>query len=234
MLILVIASFVACWGFGARFAVPARVTSVLDRYVISLALPALIIATMSTVDIDSGAALPVVCAWVSMALCALGVVLVGRALNWGRSTVGALLMVGVLGNTSFLGIGVVRAVLGDEYVAAAISYDQLGTFLALATYGSWVAGRFGTGEHDPRHVVVRLLQFPPFVALLIAFVLRPVDVPAWATDTLAALGKTVAPVAMGALGLRFTLRVTRRAVAPAVWGLAIKMVSVPTLMVALA
>jgi len=148
VLVVVVVTFLVCWFLGSRVEVPAGLLAAADRYVIAVALPAVIIATMSRVDIGPTTVLPVAVAWVSMAVCAGVVSVLGRVMRWSRETVGALLLVAVLGNTSFLGIGVVRALLGDDHVAAAISYDQLGTFLALATYGSWVAGRFGTATTE--------------------------------------------------------------------------------------
>ena len=234
MLVVVVVTFLVCWFLGSRVEVPVGLLAAADRYVIGVALPAVIIATMSRVDIDPATVLPVAVAWVSMAVCAGVVSVLGRVMHWSRETVGALLLVAVLGNTSFLGIGVVRALLGDDHVAAAISYDQLGTFLALATYGSWVAGRFGTGDHGARSVMRRLLQFPPFLALVASVGLRSVDIPDGVIDVLSATGRTVAPVAMGVLGLRFRLRSARGAVSPALWGLAVKMLCVPVLVACVA
>ena len=229
MLVFVVATFLVCWFVGSRVAVPPGLLAAVDRYVIAVALPAVIIATMSQVDFGSSTVVPVAVAWASMAACAGAVVVLGRSSGWDRSTTGALLLVAVLGNTSFLGIGVVRALLGEDHVAAAISYDQLGTFLALATYGSWVAGRYGSGDSSATGVARRLVTFPPFLALCASFALRAVDIPATVLDLLTAAGKTVAPVAMGALGLRFRLRVARTAAVPAVSGLVVKMLAVPLL-----
>ena len=227
MLVVVAATFLACWLVGSRVTVPPSLLAAVDRYVIVVALPALIFATMTRVDIGPSTAAPAVIAWVSMAACGAVVMTVARVMRWGRPTTGALLLVGVLGNTSFLGIGVVRSLLGESHVAAAVSYDQMGTFLALATYGSWVAGRYGNAGDGGPGVLRRLVSFPPFLALVASFVLRTVTLPELPVDLLAAMGKTVAPVAMGALGLRFSLRVTRRAMVPSVWGLAVKMLVVP-------
>ncbi len=234
MLVVVIATFLVCWFVGSRVSVPPSLLTLTDRYVIAVALPAVIFASMTRVDIDGDTIAPAVVAWASMGLCIVAVMLLGRLMGWDRSTTGALMMVGVLGNTSFLGIGVVRALLGESHVAAAVSYDQLGTFLALATYGSWVAGHFGHPDDAAPGAVRRLLTFPPFLALVASFVLRPIRLPEAFLDVLATVGKSVAPVAMGALGLRFTLRVSRRATVPAMWGLVVKMLMVPAIVAAVA
>jgi predicted permease len=135
--------------------------------------------------------------------------------------------VGVLGNTSFLGIEVVRTLLGDNHVAAAVTYDQLGTFLALSLYGSWVAGRYGSAETGWRPIVRRMTRFTPFIALLVSVALRGVDVPAIVLSSLDVIGLTVAPVAMGVLGVRFAIRWSPSIKWTVAGVLCLKMVMVP-------
>lgn len=48
------------------------------------------------------------------------------------------------------------------------------------------------------------------------------------------IGKTVGPVAMGALGLRFSLRVNRDVLQPALTGLLVKMVGIPAMLIGIA
>ncbi len=214
--------------------VDARLVTAAERYVIVVALPALIVGTMTRVEIGAPMLVPVAIAWSSVAVCALGVLVLSRAMSWSRQTTGALLLVAVLGNTSFLGLGVVRALLGDEHAGPAIAYDQLGTFLALATYGSVVAGRYGNADTGARSMILRIVRFPPFIALVSSFVLRGFVQEGVLLDAADAVGMTVAPVAMGALGLRFRLRITRTALGPAVWGLTVKMLLVPLLVLGVA
>jgi malate permease and related proteins len=69
-------------------------------------------------------------------------------------TSGTLLLVVPLANTSFLGFPAVEALLGADHLPAAVVYDQLGSFLALATYGAVVAAATATrppgpGGHGP-------------------------------------------------------------------------------------
>ncbi len=225
-MIVVVAAFFAGWALRATVGVPDRAVRAADVWVLKIALPALVVAKMGTIDLGASVVVPVAAAWTAMATCALAVVLVARVARWDRSTTGALLMVAVLGNTSFLGLGVVGGVLGAEHLPSAVAYDQPGTFLALATWGSWVASRWGSGESGVRPVVNRLVRFPPFLALLVAVAVRPVGIPEVVVDVLSAIGATVAPVAMATVGARFTLAAVRRA-GPVVAGLSVKMVAAP-------
>lgn len=227
MLLVVVVVFLAGWGSRSRFTIPARWLTWADRYVIHIALPALIVAKVSQVDIVAASAIPLLAAWGSMALCAVVIGTVGRQLKWSKQKIGALLLVGVLGNTSFLGIEVVRTLLGDNHVAAAVTYDQLGTFLALSLYGSWVAGRYGSAETGWRPIVRRMTRFTPFIALLVSVALRGVDVPAIVLSSLDVIGLTVAPVAMGVLGVRFAIRWSPSIKWTVAGVLCLKMVMVP-------
>lgn len=215
-------------------AVPPRLIWAAERYVLNFALPAVIIAKMTTVKIDADLLVPFIAAWGCIIGCSCAVYFIGRARNWSRQTIGALMLVAVLGNTSFLGLGMVRGLLGEDHLSAAIAYDQLGTFLGLAIYGSYISGRFGTGESGAKAIVRRLSRFGPFLALVAVVPLRMVELDPSILRVLNDVGLTVAPVAMGALGLRFTLRVDRSVLAPAVTGLIIKMVAVPSVLVLVA
>lgn len=223
---VIVASFFIGWWASSLRDIPGGLLRLADRWVVQIALPALVIARIGTIKIGSDLLVPLAAAWSAMAISAVVVLVAARLASWNRSTTGALLMVAVLGNTSFLGLGVVGGVLGESHLTSAVAYDQPGTFLALATWGSWVASRWGGGESGVTPVARRLVRFPPFLALVAAVAIRPVGIPDGVVDVLAVLGVTVAPVAMAAVGARFSLRVVRR-VTPVVIGLATKMVVAP-------
>jgi hypothetical protein len=196
---------------------------------LQVALPAVIIAKISKVTFDADVVLPIAVAWSVMIISIVAVLTASRILNWSRALTGALLLVGVLGNTSFLGLGMVEGLLGADHLASAIAYDQVGTFVGLALWGSFVASTYGAGESGWRPVLKRLSRFGPFLALLASLVFRIIDLPGDVYPILNGIGKTVAPVAMCALGLRFTLSVSRSVQVPALFGLVTKMAVLPGL-----
>ena len=229
MLALVIGAFLLGWLVKTIRPVPVAVTAWADKYVLQVALPAVIIAKISTVSFDADVVLPIAVAWSVMFVAITAVLIASRILKWNRSLTGALLLVGVLGNTSFLGLGMVESLLGADHLASAIAYDQVGTFVGLALWGSFVASTYGAGESGWRPVLKRLSRFGPFLALLASLVFRAVHLPDDVYSVLNVFGKTVAPVAMCALGLRFTLNVSRSVQMPAMFGLISKMVVLPTI-----
>ena len=229
MLALVIGAFLLGWLVKTIRPVPVAVTAWADKYVLQVALPAVIIAKISTVSFDADVVLPIAIAWSVMFGAITAVLVASRILKWNRSIAGALLLVGVLGNTSFLGLGMVESLLGADHLASAIAYDQVGTFVGLALWGSFVASTYGAGEGGWKSILNRLVRFGPFLALIASLVFRIIDLPDDVYSILNGIGKTVAPVAMCALGLRFTLSVSRSVQVPALFGLISKMVVLPGL-----
>ncbi len=229
MLALVIGAFLLGWLVKTIRPVPVVVTLWADKYVLQVALPAVIIAKISKVSFDADVVLPIAVAWSLMVVSIVAILIASRVLKWGRSITGALLFVGVLGNTSFLGLGMIESLLGADHLASAIAYDQVGTFVGLALWGSFIASTYGAGENGWRPIVNRLSRFGPFLALLASLVFRIIELPADVYPILNGIGKTVAPVAMCALGLRFTLSVSRSVQVPALFGLVTKMAILPGL-----
>lgn len=209
MLAVIVASFLA--GALARRALESRadgggslgaLVPVLERYVVYVALPALVVSRMSRASFGAETLVPAGAAWLAMGLSAVVIWSVARGAGWRREVTGAALLVGVMGNTSFLGLGVVGSLLGQRHLAPAIAYDQLGSFLALATYGALVASWYGTGGRGWRPMLRRLSTFPPFLALLASPLVGIMDPPPLVFGLLDAPGSTVGAVAMFALGTR--------------------------------
>lgn len=234
MISVVIGAFLLGWLVNSRMTVSARFIHRADLYVVKFALPVLVFSKISRMKVNTAMLTPVGIAWAVMMGCAAVVILLARQQNWDASTTGALLMVGVLGNTSFLGLGMVEGLLGTDHMAAAVAYDQLGTFLGLSVYGSFIVSRYGAGNFSFSSVGHRLIRFVPFLALLASFPARYAHIPDGMYDMFDIIGRTVGPVAMGALGLRFTVRVNRDVLRPAVAGLVVKMAAVPLVVIVIA
>lgn len=226
-----LAVVLACFAVGLalqRLAPPSRrLIGPLDHAVISVTLPALILAKLPDLELGADIVVPVAAAWGAGALAVLVVLLAARRFAWSRPTTGALLLVTPLGNTTFLGLAMVEALLGREALARALAFDQLGSFFGLAVYGSVIAAHWGHGEGGWRPVLGRLLRFPPFFAVVASFGLRALDVPTWVDDALGDVGQLVGPIAMLAVGLRFRLAMTEHGRQAAIWCLGIKMGLMP-------
>ncbi|MEO6974333.1 MAG: AEC family transporter [Gallionella sp.] len=204
-LILLILCFIAGVLLHRYKRMPINAPAVLNRFIIHVSLPALTLFYVHDVKISSDIGLMVAMAWIFFALAACFFWLVGRWLDLPRGPVGALVLTGGLGNTSYFGLPMIEAYYGHQGLATGIIIDQLGSFLVLSTLGITVAGIYSSGRPGIGEMLKRIVQFPPFIALVIALLLIPVDYPAWLTFALQRLGDTLAPLALVAVGFQLRL-----------------------------
>lgn len=184
---------------------PVNTPAVLNTFIIHVSLPALTLFYVHDLKIGGDVGLMASMAWIYFALAAGFFWLIGRWLKLPRRTVGALMLTGGLGNTSFFGLPMIEAYYGHQGIASGIIVDQLGSFLVLSTLGITVAGIYSSGRPSISEMAKRILLFPPFIALLIALLLIPVAYPEWLTIVLKRLGDTLAPLALLAVGFQLRL-----------------------------
>lgn len=224
---------------------PADGSTVLNQVVINMALPALVLLKIPELAFGRSVLVPVLMPWLMLLVFAALTLLVARRAGWSRQVTGCLLLLVPLGNTSFLGIPMVNAFFGESGVAYAVLYDQLGSFLALAIYGSLIVALYGREGVGPggggglgamvRQVAARIIRFPPFIALLAGFAMNLRPGPgAWSwpepvAALLATLAATLVPLVMLAVGWQLTLRLPREYLAPLGVGLGLKMAAAPVL-----
>ncbi len=201
----------------------------LNTYVIYVALPALVLYEIPHLTLDSRALLPVVFAWLMMFCSGLFIWVVASRAGWSRSVTGALMLTVPLGNTGFVGIPLVEALLGTDAVPYAILYDQFGTFLALNTLGSFIAAYYSDGETSWKNLARTIVSFPPFIALVLAFISLPLHFPDWFSGVLQRISSTLVPVVMVAVGLQWRLRLERDMIAPLALGLVATLFLTPLL-----
>jgi malate permease and related proteins len=204
-LILLIVCFIAgvLLRRGNRLGDHAPVT--INRFIIHISLPAITLLYVHEIRPSGDVALMAAMAWIYFALAAGFFWLIGRMLALPRPTVGALMLTGGLGNTSFVGLPMIEAYYGREGMAAGIIVDQLGSFLVLATLGLVVAGLYSSGRPAAGEIVRRIVSFPPFIALVVAVLLFPVDYAPGFGTLLKRLGDTLAPLALVSVGYQMRL-----------------------------
>ena len=198
---------------------PEGAAATLNLYVVYVALPALVLAEIPRLTLDRHALLPVVFAWVIMAVTAAVTWVTARLLKWSRGVTGVLMLTIPLGNTGFLGLPLIEALLGSQAMPYAILYDQFGTFLALNTYGILLAAYYSGASVTASRLFKTIASFPPFIALLIAFATLWLDYPTWLSHAFERISSTLVPVVMVAVGLQFRWRLEREYLTPIGLGL---------------
>lgn len=221
-----------CLGAGMilqrRGDLPPATAQALNLYVIYMALPALVLAQMPKLTFSADLLVPIAMPWLLLAFGALLVLLGRRLFRWSREVTGCLLLCVPLGNTSFLGIPMVTAFFGPEFVPYAVIYDQLGSFIALSTYGALVLAGYEEGNRpQPGKIITKIVTFPPFLALILAFILRFYEYPPALAVTLEMIGASLVPVVMVAVGLQLKIRLPGPYVVPFCHGLVVKLILTP-------
>ena len=178
----------------------------INAVIIHVSLPAVTLRYLHGFELHSGQVLPVLMPWILFALGAVLFWMLGRTFALPRRSIGALMLIGGLGNTSFLGLPMIEALNGREGLGLGLLVDQLGSYLVLSTAGMAVIAVYGSEDRVSVLAVARkVVTFPPFIALAVALILSPVSfVPAF-DNALARIGETLAPLALlsVALQLRF-------------------------------
>lgn len=203
--------------------------SVLNLFVIYISLPALVLLKIPDLVFSGNLLVPALMPWVMLFLSGFTVLLLSKILKWDRASTGCLLLLIPLGNTSFLGIPMVKAFFGDQAIPYAVLYDQLGSFLALAIYGSLILAFYGSADRQPTLSIIikKITAFPPFIALIIAFLLKDIPYPSIFVSLLNMLSATLVPLVMISVGYNLTLRLKKEAISQLCIGLVIKLIAAP-------
>lgn len=220
-------------GFGLRRlpAMPENSGIVLNIYVLYVALPALILKNVPLLQFSSELLIPALTPWLLLLTVVGAVLLLSKLFNWSREVTGALLIVLPLGNTSFLGFPMTQALFGSSAMPYAVVYDQVGSFIALATYVTIVAAIYSPQVSKPtvKSIAIKIISFPSFIALMIGLLLRDVNFVPLADALINNLAATLVPVVMIAVGFQLSFRFSKSEISPLVSALVIKLLMMPLL-----
>lgn len=227
---LVLAMLVLGYLFQRLLVLPDNAAQTLNLVVLYVCLPAAVLRYAPRLHLEPAllgvAAVP----WLLLGATVLVVGALSRWLNFRRDEHAVLLLTVALGNTSFLGYPLTRALIGEHALPYAVVYDQFGAFLILSTFGLWVLARYGSDtQPSARDMALRIVKFPPLWALLIGFSVMPADPPSAIAGALQRLSDALLPLAMLTIGLSVKLALPRDELKPLACGLALKLALMPAL-----
>ncbi len=213
---------------------PQEAAAILNQFVIFISLPAMVLLQIPKLMLSMDILIPVIIAWSVMTLTAIFTLFISKRLHFSKEVTGALMLVAVLTNSSFLGIPIINAYLGAEALPFILVYDQMGTFLALATYGIFVTSYYSNkSEINVRIMTVKILTFPPFVSLIIALFFIGTPFPDAISKVLLMLANTIVPIALVAVGLQLQLKLPGHEIQPFAIALFIKLMIAPLIALAI-
>jgi len=207
---------------------PANTGQVMNRFVLDVCLPAAVLRYAARLELELGLLRLIAVPWLLCAGMAAAILALAPRTGLSRERTAVLLLCVPLGNTSFLGYPLTRALLGEAALSFAVVYDQFGSFLLLTTWGLWVLARYG-GDREPtaRDIALRVVRFPPFLALAVALTVMPAAPPPVVDTILARLADALLPIVAFAAGFEIRLRLPRPERGPLAAGLALKLVVLP-------
>lgn len=197
-------------GVGLQYAkaFPPNSHQVLNQFVIFISLPSLALHYIPKIAISGELLYPLGIAWTGFLLSWLFFAALAGIFKWSRKLTGCLILLGGLGNTSFVGFPVIEALYGKEGLKTAIIVDQPGSFMVMATLGIIVAALYSRGTPKSSDIIKKIAFFPPFIAFGIAITLNifNTDFPQALQSVFQKLGATVSPIALVAVGLQLKVR----------------------------
>ncbi len=186
---------------------PKNAYQSLNQYVIYVSLPALALYYIPKITISMSLLYPLGIAWLGFGLSFLFFYTLGTFFKWSKKLIGCLILTGGLSNTSFVGFPIIEALYGPEGLKAAIIVDQPGSFVVVTTLGILVAASFSRGNLKLSKILLKIIQFPPFIAFSIAILctILSLDFPSSLQNSFLKIGNTVTPVALVAVGLQLKI-----------------------------
>jgi len=187
---------------------PKETALVLNKFVIYISLPAVALYYMPKVELSTQLLYPLGVAWIGFLFSFLIFFSLGKWLGWSKSLTGCMILMGGLGNTSFLGIPIIEALYGKEGLETLVLVDQPGTFIMLSVPGVIVATSYSRGTAHFSNIIKRILVFPPFIAFSIG-VLFPVlhlKMPEVLDEVFEKLALTVTPLALVSVGFQLNMQ----------------------------
>lgn len=202
-------------------------SDVLIRFCVTVAFPALIIEKIYYLKIEPESFMVAFIAACSIFLGFLFGFLLARALRFDRPTSAVAIMACGLGNTSFVGFPFIEALYGADAISYGLFFDQFGSFLFLTIFGSMVAA-WGQGrDSSPRKLIKSVFMFPPFLAILAAFAMKPFVLPGVFLAGCEKLSAVLLPLVTIAVGMKIDLRHIRSCIQNTSAILFLKMVALP-------
>ncbi len=200
----------------------------LNVAIIYFSLPALILYKIPTIHITKEALTPIIMPWVLTIFLSIFILYISKIYHFKKEEIGSLLLVSVLGNTSFLGVPLIQFFYGIKYVPYALLYDQLGSFLILSTYGSVVVAVYSNNSTiNITSIIKKIVKFPPFITLVVSFFLLGTTYPKPLELLLNYSSSTLVPFVLLSVGYQLHFKVPKDERKPLFWAIFIKTVISP-------
>ncbi len=214
---------------------PANTPLVLNRFVLSISLPALTLFQIHKLNLNAPLLIPISMPWIVYGMGVCFFYVVGRLTQIPKKSLGTLMLTGSLGNTSFVGFPLLEALFGAGALSVGILVDQPGTYFVAGSLGVATAAYYSGAQVSLKKIAQKVFSFPPLIFLLLAFPLRSVPFSPETMHILDRLGSTLIPLSLISVGMQLFFHPTKIKAnfKYLCWGLGYKLVLAPLLCVGL-
>ena len=202
--------------------------TILNQFAIYISLPAMILLQVPKLTFSIDSLIPIIIAWSVMISSAILILLISKFFSFSKEVTGSLMLVSILTNSSFLGIPIINAYMGESALPYILVYDQLGTFIAFSLYGTFIVSLYTSKKEISFKVfTLKVLTSPPLIALIVALLLMGVEFHPVISKVLSSFASTIVPIALVAVGLQLQFKLPREDLKPFSVSLFVKLIFAP-------
>lgn len=206
------------------------ISEALTEFVIYFSLPALALSKIRHMTFSHEVFLIIVIAYITMALSLFLGYVAGRYLKLDKLNLVTVMVIVGFGNTGFVGFSYIESFYSLHAVSYALVYDQIGTFIALMTFGVALIAWGGGKEQRVRDVAKQMVFSPPLLAIIVAVYFQGTEFPPLIETILDKFQATLIPLVTGIVGMKLEFRTLSLYFKENMVALGLKMVIAPLLM----
>lgn len=206
------------------------ISEALTEFVIYFSLPALALSKIRHMTFSHEVFLIIVIAYITMALSLFLGYVAGRYLKLDKQNLVTIMVIVGFGNTGFVGFSYIESFYSLHAVSYALVYDQIGTFIALMTFGVALIAWGGGKEQRVRDVAKQMVFSPPLLAIIVAVYFQGTEFPPLIETILDKFQATLIPLVTGIVGMKLEFRTLSLYFKENMIALSLKMVIAPFIM----
>jgi len=200
----------------------------LTEFVIYFSLPALALSKIRVLEFDDVIFKVLIVSYIAMFTAFVISLVIGKMLKLSRKDLATFMIVSIFGNTSFVGFSYIESLYSMKEVVYALVYDQLGSFVALLTFGvAIIAWGGGKKEGFKTDILKQIFLSPPLIAIAVAIYFHGTHFPPYLEGILDKLQATLIPLVTIIVGMKLELKALINYFRENVIALFIKMFLVP-------
>ncbi len=207
---------------------PVDAPKTINTFIVHLSLPAVTLKYIHGLSFELTLLAPLVMPWAVFLLTAIIILIAGFIFDLPQKSIGCLIAVCGVGNTTIIGLPIIKAFLGPSGYGIALVADQA-NFLVMCTAVLVTINIYSGSAETVSSAFFRFATYPSVLAMIAAFILRPLALPVWFDGLLTILAATLTPLAVIAVGATFKFQDAKDVMGPFLLGLLVKLLAVPAI-----